>query len=93
MQTAVGEQVLKIIPNISLQSANVSGEIQNITKGAKEISTSGNQPTHSSPLNKDFKNEIGRNDLCLCGSGKKYKRCGILNTEEHQKLMSKKIIN
>ena len=24
------------------------------------------------------------------GSGKKYKRCGLLNTEEHQKLMGKK---
>lgn len=33
-------------------------------------------------------NEVGRNDLCPCGSGKKYKRCGLLNTEEHQKLIS-----
>ena len=32
----------------------------------------------------------GRNDLCPCGSGKKYKRCGILNTEKHQRLMNKK---
>jgi len=31
--------------------------------------------------------EIGRNDLCPCGSGKKYKKCGMLNTEEHQRLM------
>jgi preprotein translocase subunit SecA len=35
--------------------------------------------------------EIGRNDPCPCGSGKKYKRCGLLNTEEHQKLMSQKV--
>jgi preprotein translocase subunit SecA len=27
---------------------------------------------------------IGRNDACPCGSGKKYKKCGLLNTEEHQ---------
>src|SRR5258706_220979 len=31
--------------------------------------------------------KIGRNDLCPCGSGKKYKGCGLLNTAEHQKLM------
>ncbi len=31
--------------------------------------------------------EIGRNDLCPCGSGKKFKKCGALNTEEHQRLM------
>jgi hypothetical protein len=24
------------------------------------------------------------------GSGKKYKKCGLLNTEEHQKLVAKK---
>ncbi len=28
--------------------------------------------------------EIGRNDPCPCGSGKKYKRCGLLQTEEHK---------
>ncbi len=32
---------------------------------------------------------IGRNDPCPCGSGKKWKKCGMLNTEEHQKLMRK----
>ncbi len=26
----------------------------------------------------------GRNDPCPCGSGKKYKKCGALNTAEHQ---------
>jgi preprotein translocase subunit SecA len=32
------------------------------------------------------KKEIGRNDLCPCGSGKKWKKCGMLNTEEHGRL-------
>lgn len=27
---------------------------------------------------------IGRNDLCYCGSGKKYKKCGLVNSSEHQ---------
>jgi preprotein translocase subunit SecA len=31
-----------------------------------------------------------RNDVCSCGSGKKWKKCGELNTEEHQILMVKK---
>jgi len=34
--------------------------------------------------------EVGRNDLCPCGSGKKFKKCGALNTEEHQRLMAGK---
>jgi preprotein translocase subunit SecA len=33
--------------------------------------------------------EIGRNDPCPCGSGKKYKKCGMLNTPEHQQFMAK----
>ena len=28
---------------------------------------------------------LGRNDLCYCGSGKKYKKCGLVNSAEHQK--------
>ncbi len=33
--------------------------------------------------------KIGRNDPCPCGSGKKYKKCGLLNTPEHQENMKK----
>ena len=34
--------------------------------------------------------EIGRNDPCPCGSGKKWKQCGLNNTEEHQANMAQK---
>ena len=34
--------------------------------------------------------KVGRNDTCPCGSGKKWKKCGELNTEEHQQLMAGK---
>ena len=33
---------------------------------------------------------IGRNDPCPCGSGKKWKRCGLLQMEEHKKLMAQR---
>lgn len=32
---------------------------------------------------------VGRNDPCPCGSGKKFKKCGLLNTQEHQTNMAK----
>jgi preprotein translocase subunit SecA len=38
---------------------------------------------HSTP-------ELERNDPCPCGSGKKWKNCGLKNTEEHQQLMAAK---
>ncbi|MBI4225277.1 MAG: preprotein translocase subunit SecA [Candidatus Sungbacteria bacterium] len=34
--------------------------------------------------------EPDRNAPCPCGSGKKYKKCGLVNSEEHKKLMTKK---
>jgi preprotein translocase subunit SecA len=37
------------------------------------------------------KEKIGRNDQCPCGSGKKWKKCGELSTEEHKLLMSQKV--
>jgi preprotein translocase subunit SecA len=33
--------------------------------------------------------KVGRNDPCPCGSGKKYKSCGLINSEEHQRNISK----
>ena len=29
--------------------------------------------------------KVGRNDPCPCGSGLKYKKCGLINSPEHQK--------
>jgi preprotein translocase subunit SecA len=34
--------------------------------------------------------KISRNDPCPCGSGKKYKKCGLLNTKEHQERIKNK---
>ena len=53
----------------------------------------GGTPAHAqqaAAANASSGEKIGRNDPCSCGSGKKYKKCGLLNTEEHQKFMAKK---
>jgi len=46
------------------------------------------QPAPTNSSIKQNKN-IGRNDPCWCGSGKKFKKCGMLNTAEHQQNMLK----
>ncbi len=48
------------------------------------------QPQVAVPNQVPADKEIGRNDPCPCGSGKKYKKCGLLNTPEHQQMMVKK---
>jgi len=34
--------------------------------------------------------KIGRNELCPCGSGLKFKKCGMINSPEHQRWMTQK---
>lgn len=57
---------------LAAQSANINAQTQATTK-----MLDGNGESV----------KIGRNDPCPCGSGKKWKKCGELNTEEHQRLM------
>jgi preprotein translocase subunit SecA len=39
------------------------------------------------------KKEIGRNDPCPCGSGKKWKNCGLKDTSEHQANLAKAAVH
>jgi preprotein translocase subunit SecA len=57
---------------------------------ADTILKAGTQHTHPEPNIQNLIPNIGRNDFCPCGSGKKYKKCGMLNTEEHKNNMAEK---
>lgn len=46
----------------------------------RTIATSASEP--SSP--KQSTSKIGRNDPCPCGSGLKYKKCGLINSPQHK---------
>ncbi|MFA6094602.1 MAG: preprotein translocase subunit SecA [Candidatus Paceibacterota bacterium] len=88
MQAAVAEQVLKIIPAINEQAfAQEKEQLQEVHDQAVEIG-SGDGSGNVSAVSEEDK--IGRNDMCPCGSGKKYKNCGLKDTEEHKGLMTSK---
>lgn len=61
--------------------ASASGSIQRQQAAAKNVG--GKQAT----IKNDTK--VGRNDPCPCGSGKKYKQCGLVNSAEHQANIAK----
>ncbi len=63
---------------------------ENIMKA--ELNKASQKSVYEPVLEVETPGEIGinRNDPCPCGSGKKWKKCGMLNTEEHQKLMREK---
>jgi preprotein translocase subunit SecA len=48
----------------------------------------GEEPNQRPKSPRNSEGKIGRNDPCPCGSGKKYKKCGLQNTPEHQRLMA-----
>ena len=56
--------------------------VENILKAGAQAQQ---KPMPQSRAVESGKKEIGRNDPCPCGSGKKWKKCGMLNTQEHQK--------
>jgi preprotein translocase subunit SecA len=90
MQVAINNQILNLLPHIA------GGVITQETPELKEIHESaqmigeGDGSKKSSEVQVSKKSEVGRNDPCPCGSGKKWKKCGMLNTEEHQRLMASK---
>ncbi len=76
MQEAINNQILNLLPHIALgivtpeavELKEVHDNAENITKGDGNNKLNTNQNTIK-------KAEVGRNDPCPCGSGKKYKKC------------------
>jgi preprotein translocase subunit SecA len=83
MQANIEDEILKLLPHVGARIAMVEQKnLQEVQEGAEELTRESKPVTGGT--------EPGRNDPCPCGSGKKYKKCGLLNTEEHQRLMSGK---
>jgi preprotein translocase subunit SecA len=72
---------------LSVSSSGVSGmgSVSNSSISAASSSSGGPASPDGDPRGLT----TGRNDACYCGSGKKFKKCGLLNTHEHQQLMAK----
>ena len=79
MQGIVASQVVKILPHIipavngvPVASAQNS-DLKEVHENAQTIGSGDGSYSGDSSISK--KEEVGRNDLCPCGSGKKYKKC------------------
>jgi preprotein translocase subunit SecA len=76
MQIAMKGQLERILPNI-VPTQN-GQELRNTKENdLREVHENAKAITAGDGSNKDTKekSEVGRNDLCPCGSGKKYKKC------------------
>ncbi len=91
MEVSIGLEILKLIPIIQpqVQFNNAPVKLTEAMEGAEQLTKETIVSSSITPKNPEG-DKIGRNDLCFCGSGKKYKKCGELNTEEHQRLNQNK---
>lgn len=86
----INKQIVFTVFHISVQ-VNQQPTVQQPLMNLVTNSSSSANPQTSSPNPVDPAFEgVGRNDPCPCGSGKKFKKCGLLNTPEHNANMAKK---
>jgi preprotein translocase subunit SecA len=90
METSIGLEVIKLIPQINPEIRFYSEPVRlkEIKESAGDITGESQVSSERKVVRNDSGEKIGRNDPCPCGSGKKYKKCGELNTEEHKKRVS-----
>lgn len=82
MEASTARQIAEFVVALNIEAL--------LNVQASAIETEAKNIGHSdADMSKEF-GGVGRNDLCPCGSGKKFKKCGLLNTEEHQRLMATK---
>ncbi len=83
MQESIKHHIVELLPNIGAgafareeQKLKEKKEALNFLGGSSENKQTENiTSVVSSTLHKEDGTKVGRNDLCPCGSGKKYKKC------------------
>lgn len=89
MENAVHERVLELIPRVQVRAfeedeAALKRQRDAMRAVAAEGGTNASvAATKQQPIEKTEDETIGRNDPCPCGSGKKYKKCGMIDAPEH----------
>ena len=78
---AIEEHIAKTIMQVEL-TPQAPAPRRNVYYSSPASSTSNSAPQQTQP---QLKEKVGRNDPCPCGSGLKYKRCGMVNAPEHKK--------
>ncbi len=84
LEASLRKELIAFVENIDGFFATQQAQMQNTFT---QVIPSVDGPTNVSG-GTTTNQKIGRNDPCPCGSGKKWKKCGEPNTEEHQKNIS-----
>jgi preprotein translocase subunit SecA len=86
LTTQINKQIVYAVLKVTVQvqpqtPPPVVNLVTNLSDGSGDASVKSDAGNDST---------IGRNDPCPCGSGKKFKKCGLINSKEHQSFLNKK---
>ena len=74
MQEAIDAQILSLLPHIGAGAYQAEEEKLKETQRHMKVAGAEGKADNATVASKN-NNEVGRNDPCPCGSGKKYKKC------------------
>ena len=81
MEASLLENIAKLLPNVgAVKVASAQNNLQEVREGAQEVG----HKSAVSALGGSTAKSVGRNDPCPCGSGLKYKKCGMIGAKEHK---------
>ena len=75
MQADINAQILNLLPHIGAGAFQAEEEKLKETQKNMKLAGAEGKSDNSSTVQSKKKDEVGRNDPCPCGSGKKYKKC------------------
>ncbi len=85
MEEASKIEILKLIPKIGGEV--FVSEPEHLKEIHEQAAMIGKSEDDTDTSTGSHMKNVGRNDPCPCGSGKKYKHCGLSNSREHQSRM------
>ena len=91
LEASIFGEVVRLLPGLGGTLAKGDAQTQKLKEIHEQATIIGSSNTGNvEDVGSDREPGIGRNDPCPCGSGKKYKHCGLKNTPEHQKLVAER---
>lgn len=81
----VATTIFRMVPRVETEAEETETELTQAAEKAR-IQGGGQSGSaeKSNPVRKSETDKVGRNDTCPCGSGLKYKKCGLINAPQHQ---------
>ncbi len=86
-EQAYADHVCHLLPQLAADMFQrpQRSQMREVHENASIVGTTGADTTAQQSAQKTQSGEkVGRNDSCPCGSGEKYKKCGLINSQTHQ---------